>query len=741
MDDKLINDLRDLKLENEAKAFTRWNSRREFRDDPAAFLEKNQDEKARMQLRYNNYNRREAILANTDQTAASAKAALERAIGLSVRVPERKIGDTMDLKFFPPSPEAYLFGTPVGRIFQVPDPGIEINAFGSGFLVAPNILLTNNHVLPYASAAEGVAVNFKYEYNQFRQRTSGSLYRLDPDTFFLSDQLLDYTFIYVQEIEMGGGAPLRDLGFLKLIRTKGKIVLKDPINIVQYPQGGPKQYATENNFVEDILEQEGFIQYTTDTDEASSGSPAGNKHWEVAALHHSGIAMTVNGKVWSRFNRPWDPSMTDEDKVYVANEGVSISSILANLEQKRPAKQSDMAHINRILQQSIDNVLADHSANPLPTTTDSIVVPATNLGNARNEPITDNLQTDLMSNPIFTFNQAAVVNIYNYPVGGVSGQLIGPKPEDGKVAIIAPEKKLRFDEQYSNRRYKGYKANFLDVSIPFPSVAEHRLGEIFMKPGTDEPLILKYYHYSLIMNTAFRLQQFSAVNVNYDPTLKTTRERDEFGDEGNSWRPDPRIPTEFQLTNEEFYKPATQVDRGHMVRRDDSCYGNTEMEIEYANSDTFHWTNCTPQHEGFNQSRQFGLWGLLENAVKDGLSGEDTKASIFAGPVLIEDPDRIYNGIHFPVKFWKVIATMEAGKLLAYGFMLDQSKVIDQRGLEAKFDFSQFVNRQMRLTKIQEEADVVFPEVLLDADIFVQADMEGDENEIGSEEDIVIEPV
>lgn len=116
-----------------------------------------------------------------------------------VRVKERRIGDTMDMKFLAPSTEAYQFGVLVDRIFQIPDPGIETNAFDTDFLVAPNILLTNFHVLPYASNAEGIAINFKHEYNQYRQITSGLKYRLNPSRFFLSDQELDFTFIYVEE--------------------------------------------------------------------------------------------------------------------------------------------------------------------------------------------------------------------------------------------------------------------------------------------------------------------------------------------------------------------------------------------------------------------------------------------------------------------------------------------------------------------------------------------------------------
>ena len=64
---------------------------------------------------------------------------------------------------------------------------------------------------------------------------------------------------------------------------------------------------------------------------------------------------------------------------------------------------------------------------------------------------------------------------------------------------------------------------------------------------------------------------------------------------------DPRIPAQVQL-GDQFYEPARQSDRGHIVRRQDSAWGDTPEEVEFANSDTFHWTNCTPQHAAFDTS-------------------------------------------------------------------------------------------------------------------------------------------
>ena len=110
-------------------------------------------------------------------------------------------------------------------------------------------------------------------------------------------------------------------------------------------------------------------------------------------------------------------------------------------------------------------------------------------------------------------------------------------------------------------------------------------------PG-GAPLVLRYHHFELVMSASRRLQLWSAANVDYDPARKSRRGRNDFGQD--RWVPDPRIPASAQILDAEFYRPAGNIDRGHMVRREDNAWGDSEREIEFANSDTFHWTNCTP---------------------------------------------------------------------------------------------------------------------------------------------------
>jgi endonuclease G len=282
--------------------------------------------------------------------------------------------------------------------------------------------------------------------------------------------------------------------------------------------------------------------------------------------------------------------------------------------------------------------------------------------------------------------------------------------DEGAAAL---EKQLRFDPDYAQR--EGYERDFLGVEIALPGIVAARKPEMLKGPG-NRVLVLRYHHYSLAMNQDRRFQMWSAVNVDYSAAARVhAQKREAFGTD--HWVLDPRIPESLQVQDAEFYKPATRIDRGHVVRRDDSCWGSTFTATEYANSDTFHWTNCTPQHERFNQSKQAGLWGGLEDVIKSRAEDGIERLSIFAGPVLADDDPDAY-GIRYPVRFWKVVAAIVDGSLAAYGFVLDQSAVIDQFGLEG-IDFGKFTVHQRPLAEIESLTGVRLAQVLRNADVML----------------------
>jgi endonuclease G len=278
---------------------------------------------------------------------------------------------------------------------------------------------------------------------------------------------------------------------------------------------------------------------------------------------------------------------------------------------------------------------------------------------------------------------------------------------------------------YTVADYRKYFDEYRDV----PEIDTSHMRE-------DDPFLLHYHHYSLVMHRKHRMCLWTASNYNYlAAARRDTRPRSAFGAE--SWRPDPRVPRECQLVDSDIYGPAKRVDRGHIVRREDNCWGNSPGETEYANSDTYHWTNCTPQHEAFNQEHPsdrskrgiyangvVGAWGHLEAELVDQIRKNGGKAVLFAGPVLdkfLPDDGEGY-GAEIPSKFRKVIVVPDSGKkspqLLAYGYVLDQTRPVKEFGLTYKerVTLPDFARQRTSLQRIQELAGISFPELVLRAD-------------------------
>jgi endonuclease G, mitochondrial len=113
------------------------------------------------------------------------------------------------------------------------------------------------------------------------------------------------------------------------------------------------------------------------------------------------------------------------------------------------------------------------------------------------------------------------------------------------------------------------------------------------------------------------------------------------------------------------------------VRREDVAWGRSYDEVQRANGDTYHVTNCSPQIASFNRSMLGGLWGELENIVLKQARTE--KYSLFAGPVFRDD-DRLFLGVDdvgpvrvpIPRQFWKIVVATKDGELQTFAFILDQ---------------------------------------------------------------------
>ncbi|HDQ71845.1 MAG TPA: serine protease [Chloroflexi bacterium] len=179
---------------------------------------------------------------------------------------------------------------------------------GTGFMLSPGLLLTNNHVLPTKTAAEQAA--FQFNYQQTLQGDLGPVktYRVKKDGVFHTDADLDYTIVELAD------TPGEEWGFIPL--SAGASVHRDDrVNIIQHPDGRPKQISFRNNFVEYVDGR--VLQYVTHTERGSSGSPVFNDRWELVALHHAGGIIR-------------EPNT---QRRYYRNEGIIVKAILGSLPQ------------------------------------------------------------------------------------------------------------------------------------------------------------------------------------------------------------------------------------------------------------------------------------------------------------------------------------------------------------------------------------------------------------------------
>lgn len=180
---------------------------------------------------------------------------------------------------------------------------------------------------------------------------------------------------------------------------------------------------------------------------------------------------------------------------------------------------------------------------------------------------------------------------------------------------------------------------------------------------------------------------------------------------GINFSKDPRIPAENQASNDLYAD--TRLDRGHLARRADLTWG-PDIEAAQANKDSFTFTNITPQMEDFNQSRQAGIWGRLENTLYEDVELDDLRCSVLAGPVL-RDEDQPYRGYQIPVEYRKIILFEHNGRPTARAFLLTQ----DLDRLQVLMALDEFRVYQVTVTEVEERTGLVFSAPVHDADDLV----------------------
>jgi hypothetical protein len=191
------------------------------------------------------------------------------------------------------------------------------NAMGTGFLVGPDLVLTNYHVLEGAiegklppalvacrfdyktladgSRSEGVVAHLRdsdwcVDYSRYSQAEADN----EPDRKPPTADELDYALarlarpIGSEPIDRKGGSTSPSRGWIACPETQPPLERSMPLLIAQHPDGSPLKLALDTQSVISVNSNGTRVRYATNTDRGSSGSPCFNMDWEVVALHHMG---------------------------------------------------------------------------------------------------------------------------------------------------------------------------------------------------------------------------------------------------------------------------------------------------------------------------------------------------------------------------------------------------------------------------------------------------------------------
>jgi endonuclease G len=580
------------------------------------------------------------------------------------------------------------------------------NALGTGFLISPRLILTNNHVIGSPSAADGVFAEFDYERDSDGSIKQTTRFNLDPRSGWMTCATddLDYTVVAVGAKESGPGS-LGSYGFLPLSSARDKHVLGDWVNIIQHPDGRFKEAVVRENQIVSRPKSGTVIHYVADTEPGSSGSPVLNVLFEVVALHH-----------WGGPHR----ELVDEKGVRVprtVNEGIRASAITIDM-GTRKTTSGTVGH-DAIEEALMLGVAGDRTSTK----------PSTGTASTHEETVTSGTRDDSPTHSVspdgtvtWKIPLSVSVRLGALPEKTAAGTSVERKP----AAKPRAEAKMEIDTDYARRT--GYDEGFLGVSVPLPalSAAQKKVAarNARAKKG-DNPYELAYEHFSAIMNGNRRLAFFTATNIDGADAKNVNRtsgvisdpdddEEESLAEGSEQWFQDERIGADEQ-TPSDFFSGQTTFDQdgnritnrrsgdhmnrmfqqGHLTRRQDPLWGNDDTVLR-AHADTFHVTNRAPQVGYFNmgafkrdlaEGKHPGgtlHWRALEDFVLNNARADKKRVSVFTGPVFDDKKDYLWSrgrddmkGFRAPREYWKIVLRVEQSRLAATALLIDQSPLID----------------------------------------------------------------
>jgi hypothetical protein len=184
---------------------------------------------------------------------------------------------------------------------------------GTGFLVGPDLVLTNYHVLTSVINRQDAAATVRCVFD-FRRLEDGTVNqgravklsndwlvaKAPPSQAEIEDRPnealptpdeLDFALLRLEE--QFGTAPVATAAagprsWVKLPSLQPPLPTGAPIIIVQHPDSEPISFALDTNAVLNLNSNGTRVRYATNTEPGSSGSPCFDFDWSLVALHHMG---------------------------------------------------------------------------------------------------------------------------------------------------------------------------------------------------------------------------------------------------------------------------------------------------------------------------------------------------------------------------------------------------------------------------------------------------------------------
>lgn len=579
-------------------------------------------------------------------------------------------------------------------------------AKGTGFLVGPGLLLTNNHVIDSPGAADAMFVEFDYETADGQDRPT-TRFNFNPAACFWRSpiEVLDYTLVALSG-RITGEKPLESFGYLPLSAAPDKHMLGEVANIIQHPLGSPKQVIVRENDLVSRDETHNVLHYLADTERGSSGSPVCNNSWEPIALHHWG------GPALELTDAAGRPLRKD------INEGIRISAIVNSL-------AADLGQMRGETRRAVHGLLDLWTKSPRggpvsPVEAESLPARQQQVENPKAQERGDGSISWIF--PIEICVRAGGAVSANAPA-----MVVAPNRAPAPSSEQGSEKLGRAESDFADRG--GYEPGFIPgFLVPMPSLAKvgYELARNRKATEGDDEHELRYHHFSIFINAGRRLAALTACNIDGARVVAVNRETktvnenptlDDLGAEAtDAFQPDSRVLDTEQMAsgfyNEQivpgYPKPpfppkdasptvkqryyaamlqrnARLLQKGHIIMRGDPAWGQADEALA-AEADTFFYTNAAPQFGFFNQGSPIEKpgtkgtlrWRAVETYVLRNAFVTKKRVTVFAGPVF-DDKDPPYReGALIPMRFWKIAVWAEDEELRSVALLADQRPVYEQ---------------------------------------------------------------